>query len=192
MDYNSEIHKYYLSRCNEITASMRGAVVLKTDLWNEVRLDVPGSGAIIGSVKNVKKWVSVEVAEQRIDLAREFGVDAEIIQGRIQDVEFGLESFDAIFCFGTTNYMGFPSARKTIGKFSEWLKGDGKLYVSAWVWGSKNTMKDSDKPGERFYHNIDEWEKMLSGYFPNCERELIDSQIVNYEKGNLIGYKCEL
>ena len=188
MNYPAELHSYYLSKLGEITAPMSGAVALKTDWWNETRLEIPGAGAIIGKIPNVAQWYTVEPNEQRIKEAK--GLKVEVVKGKLQNVDFPSGSFNLIVCLGTLNHMGYYSALKTLSGFKSWLRREGKMYLSVWVYSGKSRLVDPETFGERLWHNATEFEQRLSDLFAIEDRDVVWSTTVEYRPGSLIAYRC--
>jgi SAM-dependent methyltransferase len=187
LKHYGEIHPHYLRKVRETARGMTGAVMLKTDAWNEVRLDIEGAGPIIGQIPGVVETVCVEVVASRANKLREM-IGCTVITQALQEADFPLRSFDLIVCLGTINHMGFVSAGKVMKGFRRWLKGDGKMYLAAWLTDRPSRGGDSQHPGERIYHNAEDFVWLLDECgFKVSEREEIMQE---NQSQMLVGYKC--
>ena len=192
IDCYGDIRPLYLKRCGEILAGLEAPVVLKTDGWNESRLDLipSGAGPIIGEFPLVKQWVCVERDPERAETVRRmFSTDhTEVVTGMLQTVDFPARTFDAILCLGTLNHMGFDSARTVLQSFEWWLKDTGRLYLAVWLTNRPSVERDSENADERIYHNVEQFERELweTGFDVQGREEILRE---NHSQ-MLVGYKC--
>ena len=190
IQHYEDIYPIYLEKSTETLSGLTDAVVLKTDAWNEVRLDIPGTGAIIGKVPNVKTWYCVEKMEKRSSPLREMYRSVNVITGELQRISLPENLFDGIICLGTINYMSYPSAGITLSSFAKWLKSNGRLYLVVWLFNGKNQLTDSSNEDHRFYHNGDSFPMLITdaGFTITEEEDIVNENNLNGQR--LVGYKC--
>jgi SAM-dependent methyltransferase len=185
--YYGDVYPYYLKKVRETAEGMTQAVVLKTDAWNETRLDIDGTGPIIGQIEGVVETVCVEKLLPRArELEEKF--KCAVVAKALQDTDFPEKTFDLIVCLATINHMGFVSAAKVMRNFKRWLKPEGKMYMAVWLTSWPSREKDSTSDRQRIYHNSEDFRWLLEEVgFKVLEREEIMQE---NQSQMLVGYKC--
>jgi SAM-dependent methyltransferase len=187
LKYYGDVYPYYLRKVRETAEGMTQAVMLKTDAWNEVRLDIDGTGPIIGQIPGVEKSVCVEKMESRAK-ELEGKIKCVVVAKALQETDFPEESFDLIVCLATINHMGFVSAGRVMKNFRKWLKRDGKMYLAVWLTSRLSRGEDSRSDRERIYHNSEDFKWLLDEVgFKVLEREEVMEE---NQSQMLVGYKC--
>jgi len=187
-----EVGAHYLLKCQETLEGMRGISVLKTDVWNEIRPDIPGNAPIVGNVEGVKSWTVVEVMSDRTKKMKEMYPKVNVVNHDLIRAEFPRESFDAILSPGTLSYMPFSKAVYILDRFMGWLKNGGRVYVALWVGPAEDRSGNYHNPNEGHVFNMDKCEDALSERFKVSERIVIYETIKDMNPAYLIGYKCSL
>ena len=121
--------------------------VLKTDLWNESKANLPDRGGILAHV-NAKSLFGIDIDHAVVETAvriwpsvwREMDggggwaqPSAEFLEGDIRDLCFADNWFDLILDLSTIDHIPLVDVPKTLDEYERVLVRGGTLYLSTWL-----------------------------------------------------------
>jgi len=173
-----ELYHVYAEKPAAICRTLKDAVVLKCDAFNEVICDIQphraGVKPIVPTLVNCREIYCVEVDPKRVELAQKKFPEAEFICGDLREVEFDSGKFDAVFDLSTIDHMTFEEAAKVVGKYHSWLKPGGTLLIVAWLTFGASTTRENDMTYEsQYYFNAEDFTKLLWSMFDVTERDAL-------------------
>jgi SAM-dependent methyltransferase len=142
-------HRKYQRYAKE-AISLGGHKVLKSDTWNETRMDFP-----------IDADVYLELDAERVKEAQERGYNA--VQGDIRNLPFSNEEFSTVLDLSTIDHV--PDYKKAIQQYHRVLKNDGIALIVAWLSKGGQEPTDESWGGKQYWFEAGAFRKTLTKYF---------------------------
>jgi SAM-dependent methyltransferase len=174
-----QLYQHYLDESYKLLSTMKDAVILKTDAFNEIKHeDRPFIRPILGNLPNVKEAFCVEILKERAEEAKaKLNGHATVMHDDLLKVILKVGSFDAIIDCSTIDHIYPGDVPALLKRYCAWLKPGASLLIWAWLTRApkpKQMPEREPNPNHQYYFDADDFSLWLwSAGLPIVEQETI-------------------